>query len=62
MICLPLLTSNPNQPSSHPLDTTPNVDYFTREEIRKLVKDFKTKCSEGQLDAVSCTANSTNLL
>ena len=35
------------------LDTTPNVDYFTRDEIKKIVKSFKEAVSQGQLNEVS---------
>ena len=34
-------------------DTTPNVDYFTRDEVKKMVRDFKEKCEAGELDRVS---------
>ena len=32
------------------IDTTPNVDYFTREEIRALVKEFKDEESDAESD------------
>ena len=44
MLCRPLCSTQ---------DTTPNVDYFTRDEIRSVVKDFKTKVAAGEADAVS---------
>ena len=34
-------------------DTTPNVDYFTREEVKTMVREFKEKCESGELDRVS---------
>lgn len=34
-------------------DTTPNVDYFTRDEIKSMVREFKEKCKTGELDRVS---------
>ena len=39
------------------IDTTPNVDYFTRDEVKKMVREFKEKCEAGELDRVSQTAN-----
>ena len=44
VLCRPLCSAQ---------DTTPNVDYFTRDEIRSVVKDFKTKVAAGEADAVS---------
>jgi len=35
------------------LDTTPNVDYFTREEIKTMVKSFKEQVASGDLNDVS---------
>ena len=35
------------------IDTTPNVDYFTREELRKIVRDFKQKIASGEDNEVS---------
>ena len=37
----------------HSIDTTPNVDYFTRDEIKTMVREFKEKCETGELDRVS---------
>mmetsp|Transcript_2691 Transcript_2691/g.3676 ORF Transcript_2691/g.3676 Transcript_2691/m.3676 type:complete len:170 (+) Transcript_2691:47-556(+) len=34
-------------------NTTPNVDYFTRDEVKKMVRDFKEKCEAGELDRVA---------
>ena len=34
-------------------DTTPNVDYFTREELRDVVRKFKVAAATGGLDEVS---------
>ena len=34
-------------------DTTPNVDYFTKDEVKKMVREFKEKCETGELDRVS---------
>ena len=34
-------------------DTTPNVDHFTREELRDLIRTFKDEMSSGNLDEVS---------
>ena len=33
-------------------DTTPNVDYFTREEIRAMVKEFKDRMNADNLSDV----------
>ena len=38
---------------SYNLDTQPNVDYFTRDELKKLVKKFKDDTANGQLNDVS---------
>ena len=35
------------------IDTQPNVDYFTRDELKKLVKKFKDDTAAGQLNDVS---------
>lgn len=35
------------------LDTTPNVDYFNREEVKELVRKFKDEFANGALDEVS---------
>ena len=33
------------------IDTTPNVDYFTRDEIKKIVREFKQKIADdGDMD------------
>ena len=37
----------------HLLDTTPNVDYFTRDEIKKMVREFKEQLASGELSSVS---------
>ena len=34
------------------IDTTPNVDYFTKDEVKKMVLEFKEKCETGELDRV----------
>jgi len=34
-------------------NTTPNVDYFTRDEIQTMVRIFKEKCETGELDRVA---------
>lgn len=34
-------------------DTTPNVDYFTKDEVKSMVRVFKEKCETGELDRVS---------
>lgn len=41
------------------IDTTPNVDYFTKEELRDLVRGFKEvmASSGGGLDEVSITSH-----
>lgn len=31
-------------------NTTPNVDYFTREEIKAMVKSFKEQVASGELN------------
>ena len=38
------------------IDTTPNVDYFTREELREVVRKFKDAQANGGLDEVSSIA------
>ena len=35
------------------IDTQPNVDYFTREELKALVKQFKDDVNKGKLNDVS---------
>ena len=35
------------------VDTTPNVDYFTRDELRKIVREFKQKIASGEDNEVS---------
>ena len=35
------------------IDTTPNVDYFTRDELRKVVREFKQKIASGEDNEVS---------
>ena len=35
------------------VDTQPNVDYFTREELKTLVKQFKDDVNKGKLNDVS---------
>ena len=35
------------------LDTTPNVDYFTRDEMKVCVREFKEKVAAGDLNDVS---------
>lgn len=36
-------------------DTTPNVDYFSRDEIKSLVKKFKEAVADGNMNEVSIT-------
>jgi hypothetical protein len=40
---------------TQPIDTTPNVDYFTREEIRAVVKEFKDEETDAQSDVSNPT-------
>lgn len=40
-------------------NTTPNVDYFTRDEIKSMVREFKEKCKTGELDR---TARSNSII
>jgi len=35
------------------LETTPNIDFFTREELRNVVRKFKQDVADGKLDDVS---------
>ena len=35
------------------VDTQPNVDYFTREELKTLVKQFEDDVNKGKLNDVS---------
>lgn len=39
-------------------NTTPNVDYFTREEIRAMVKEFKDRMNADNLSDVASSRNS----
>jgi len=34
-------------------NTTPNVDYFTKDEVKSMVRVFKEKCETGELDRVA---------
>ena len=42
-------------------DTTPNVDYFNRDEIKSLVRKFKEMVADGGLDEVSVPPPPPNL-
>lgn len=35
------------------LDTTPNVDYFSRDEVKSMVKKFKEAIAGGDMNEVS---------
>ncbi len=35
------------------LGTQPNIDFFTREELKQTIRKFKTDVAEGNLEAVS---------
>jgi hypothetical protein len=34
------------------LDSQPNIDFFTREELKQVIRKFKTDVAQGNLEAV----------
>lgn len=37
----------------HFLDSQPNIDFFSRDELKAIIKKFKTDVAEGNLEDVS---------
>jgi hypothetical protein len=35
------------------LGSTPNIDFFTRDELKNLIRDFKSQVNDGKLDDLS---------